>query len=248
MNLMNKWQDVANPWWYFRCVAQTSVVTLEKSFTLADVESLCVLEVLSRQITKRMDNGEFGVMRVRYVCSQKKEQRVNLVVPLCIANEAKDLPCVMIYTGLLKSEGNRDYCDVCTVTGSRGETIPNLATRLRKLSRQNLCSDVIVDSLSSFPDRTMFACWGLEMVQSKNIKRGWLYAPAKWTSSVKPDDAYVIRFNGSKTSKNISVHHDLEVLGCEEDLFVQGGEEEEFPVSQVMWHCIFRRIGPLNCG
>ena len=43
---------------------------------------------------------------------------------------------------------------------------------------------------------------------------------------LKPDTAYVIRFNGSKTSKNNRVYHNVEVLGCEEDLFVQDAEEE----------------------
>ena len=78
---------------------------MEKNVTLADLESPCVLEVLSRQITKNTDNGHFGVMRVRYVCSQKKERRLNLVIPLRVAEEAKDLPCVMVYIGVRKTEG-----------------------------------------------------------------------------------------------------------------------------------------------
>ena len=208
------------------------------------------MEVLSRQITKNAENGDFGVMRVRYVCSQKKERRVNLVVPLRVAEEAKDLPCVMVYTGVRKSEGNRDYYNVCMVSANRGESIPNLATRLRKLSPEELCSEVVVDSLSTFPDGTVFACWDLQMSklgankvpvvryetedhQTKKVKRGRLYLPARCTSSVKPDCAYVVRFNGSKTSKNNRVYHDVEVLGCEEDLFMQD-TEEECPASQVM--------------
>ena len=81
-------------------MARTSVVTLEKSVTLADLETPCVLEVLSRQINKNTDNGEFSIMRVRYVCSQKKKRKVNL--PLCIAENGKDLPCVMVNTGVQK--------------------------------------------------------------------------------------------------------------------------------------------------
>ena len=69
--------------------------------------------------------------------------------------------------------------------------------------------------------------------QTKSIKRGRLYLPARCTSNIKPDSAYAIRFNGSKTSKNNKVYHDVEVLGCEEDFFVQD-VEEEFPTSQVM--------------
>ena len=223
---------------------------MEKSITLADPESPCVFEVLLRQITKNTDNGDFGVMSVRYVCSQKKERRVNLVVPLRVAEEVKDLLCVIVYTGVRKSEGNRDYYNVCTVAASRGKSIPNLAKKLRKPRPQELCSEVIVDSLSTFPDGTVFSCWDLQMVKlsgnkvpvvryetedlhTKNIKRGQLYLPTRCMSNVKPDSAYVIRFNGSKTSKNNRVYHDVEVLGCEEDLFVQD-VEEEFPASQVM--------------
>ena len=115
-----------------------------------------------------------------------------------------------------RSEGNPDYYNVCKVTVSRGETIPNLAKRLRKLSPQELCSDVIIDSLSSFPDAMVFACWDLQMAklglnkvpvvryetenaQTKNIKQGRLYFLARCTSNIKPDSAYVIRFNRSKT-------------------------------------------------
>ena len=140
---------------------------------------------------------------------------------LRIAEKAKDLPCVLVYIRVKKSEGNRDYYYVCTVTGTKKETIPNLVTRL-KLSPQGLCSEVIVDSLSSFLDGTVFACRDLQIsklrlnkvlvvryetedVQTKNIKRGRLYLPANCTSSVKPDDAYVIRFNSSKTSKSNSL-------------------------------------------
>ena len=86
-----------------------------------------------------MDNGDFGIMKVRYVCSQKKGRRVD-IVSLRIAENAKDLPCIMVYTGVQKSEGNRDYPNVCTVMANKGETIPNLATRLRQLSPQDLCS------------------------------------------------------------------------------------------------------------
>ena len=121
--------------------------------------------MLSRQFTKNADNEDFGVMRVRYVCSKKKKRRVNLVVPLRVAEEAKDLPCVMVYTGVRKSEGNRDYYNVCTVAGSRGESVPNLETRLRKLSPQEMCSEVIVNSLSSFPEGAVFACRDLQMVK-----------------------------------------------------------------------------------
>ena len=223
---------------------------MEKSLTLADLESPVVLEVLSRQFAKNADNGDFGVLRVRYVCSQKKERRVNLIVPLRVAEEAKDLPCVMVYTGVRKSEGNRDYYNVCTVTANKGESIPNLATRLRQLSAQELCSEVVVATLSSFPEGTVFACWDLQMAklgsnrvpvvryetedhQTKKVKRGRLYLPARCTSEVKPDSAYVLRFNGSKTSKNNRVYHDVEVLGCEEDLFVQDAEEE-WSASQVV--------------
>ena len=71
----------------------------------------------------------------------------------------------MVYTGMCKSEGNRDYYDVSTVTARRGESIPNLATKLRKLSSEKLCSEVIVDSLSTFPEGTVFACWDLHMVK-----------------------------------------------------------------------------------
>ena len=71
----------------------------------------------------------------------------------------------MVHTGVRRSEGNRDYYNVCKVTGSRGETLPNLATRLRKLNPDDLCSEAIVDLLSSFPDGTVFACWDLKMVK-----------------------------------------------------------------------------------
>ena len=69
--------------------------------------------------------------------------------------------------------------------------------------------------------------------KTKNIKQGRRYLTSRCTSNVKPDRAYVIRLNGSKTSKNNRVYHDVEVLGCEEDLFVQD-VEEEFPASQVV--------------
>ena len=133
-------------------------VTFEKIVTLADLESHCVLEVLSQQITKNTNNGDFGAMKVRYVCSQKKERMVNLVVPLRVAEDAKDLPCVMVYTGVRKSEGNWDYYNVCTVAASRGESIPNLATKLRKLNPEKLCSEVIVDSLSTLMVTLMVQC------------------------------------------------------------------------------------------
>ena len=76
----------------------------------------------------------------------------------------------MVYTGVRKSEGNRDYYNVCTVAVSRGESIPNLATKLRKLSPQDLCSEVVVDSFSTFPDGTVFTCWDLQMVKLSGNK------------------------------------------------------------------------------
>ena len=71
----------------------------------------------------------------------------------------------MVYTGMRRSDGNQDYYKFCKVTGSRGETLPNLATKLRKLSPQDLCLEGIIDSLLSFSDVTVFACWELEMVR-----------------------------------------------------------------------------------
>ena len=68
---------------------------------------------------------------------------------------------------------------------------------------------------------------------TKNIKRGCLYLPARCVSNVKPGGAYVIRFNGNETSKDNRVYHHVKVLGCEENFFVEG-REEEFPASQVM--------------
>ena len=135
---------------------------------------------------------------------------------------------------------------------NKGESIPNLATRSRQLSTQVLCSEVIVDSLSSFPEGAVFACWDLQMAKlglnkvpvvrseteedkTKNIKQGRLYLPSRCTSTVKHDGAYIIRRNGSKMPKNNRVYHNVEVLGCEEDLFFQDAEEE-LPASQVMLH------------
>ena len=80
-------------------MARTSLVNLKRSITLANLENSCVLEVLSLQITRNMDN--FGAMRVGYVCS-KKEQRVNLAVPGRIMDEVKDIPCVLFYTGMIR--------------------------------------------------------------------------------------------------------------------------------------------------
>ena len=84
---------------------------------------------------------------------------------LRIAGEAKGLPCIMVYIDVRKSEGNRDYNNVCSVMANKGESIPNLAMRLRQLSAQELCSEVIVNSLSSFPEGTVFACWDLQMTE-----------------------------------------------------------------------------------
>ena len=95
---------------------------------------------------------------------QREGAIVNLIILQRIADDVKDVPCVMVYTGVRKSEGNQDYYNVCNVTENRGEALPYLAMRLRKLNPQDLCSEVIVDSLSLFPDRMVFACWDLELV------------------------------------------------------------------------------------
>ena len=67
-----------------------------------------------------------------------------------------------------------------------------------------------------------------EEAQSKKIKGRRLYLSVRCVSNVKPDGAYVIRFNRRKTSKNNRLYYNVEVLVCEEDLFVQnGGDEQE---------------------
>ena len=53
---------------------------------------------------------------------------------------------------------------------NKEETIPNLAMRSRQLSAQELCSEVIIDSLSSFPEGTVFTCWDLQMAKLGSIK------------------------------------------------------------------------------
>ena len=104
------------------------------------MESLCVLVVVSLQITRNTESEH--LMRVRYVCIEKKEHRANLIVPLHIAEEVKYVPSILVDTGKRTFEGNRDDYNVIKVYLSRGKSLPNMATRLRKLSPQELCSEV----------------------------------------------------------------------------------------------------------
>ena len=54
---------------------------------------------------RNSESGKFGIRRVRYAYKEM-ECRVNLVILLCIAEEVKELPCVMMHMGNCRLKEN----------------------------------------------------------------------------------------------------------------------------------------------